>query len=129
MRGPVVVATACPACGTALAWRFDATTPPAGDERAHFLVPASHIWDDVVHTCSNQLLFCGDGCIDQWLADHGHDEGYRFDLETLWRFAAHWYDGRLEAGYRRREPAEAADYFRSVGLHGAFWGLPDDPAG
>ncbi len=47
------------------------------------------------------------------------------DLATLWRFAAHWYDGRLEAGYRRREPGEAADYFRSVGLHGAFWGLDE----
>ena len=46
------------------------------------------------------------------------------DLETLWRFAAHWYDGRLEPGYRRREPAEASAYFREVGLRGAFWGLP-----
>lgn len=126
--GPVVVATACPACDRALAWRFDATAPPTGPERAHFLVPTSRIWDDVVHTCSNQLLFCGDACIDRWLDEHGHAEGHRFDLETLWRFAAHWYDGRLEAGYRRREPAEAADYFRSVGLHGAFWGLPDDDA-
>ncbi len=47
-------------------------------------------------------------------------------LETLWRFAAHWYDGRLEPGYRRREPAEAAAYFREVGLHGGFWGLAGD---
>lgn len=127
--GPVVVATACPACDRALAWRFDATTPPHGPERAHFLVPTAHMWDDVVHTCSNQLLFCGDACIDRWLAEHGHAEGHRFDLETLWRFAAHWYDGRLEPGYRRREPAEAADYLGSVGLHGAFWGLPDTAAG
>jgi hypothetical protein len=25
--------------------------------------------------------------------------------------------------YQRREPSEAADYMRSVGLEGAFWGL------
>ena len=31
-----------------------------------------------------------------------------------------------EAGYRRREPAEASAYFESVGLHGSFWGLPED---
>ena len=123
--GPVVVASTCPACDRALAWRFDATAPPEGPERAHFLVPTAHMWDDVVHTCSHQL-FCDDACIDDWLARTGNAEGYRMDLGTLWRFAAHWYDGRLEPGYRRREPAEASAYFREVGLRGAFWGLPDD---
>jgi hypothetical protein len=37
-----------------------------------------------------------------------------------------WYRGRLDRGYRRREPTEAAQYFRSVGLRGAFWGLADN---
>jgi hypothetical protein len=45
------------------------------------------------------------------------------DLGTLWRLAQGWYAGRLERGYQRRAPAEAAEYFRSVGLHGPFWGL------
>jgi hypothetical protein len=45
------------------------------------------------------------------------------DLSALWRFAAGWYRGRLERGYRRREPADAAEYRRSVRLSGAFWGL------
>jgi hypothetical protein len=45
------------------------------------------------------------------------------DLRTLWRFATHWYDGRLERGYVRREPSQAAAYLRSVGLSGPFWGL------
>ena len=48
-----------------------------------------------------------------------------FHRPTLWRLARHWYDGRLERGYLRREPAAAAAYFRDVGLHGAFWGLPE----
>lgn len=96
--------------------------PPAGDEVAHFLVPAAHIWDDVVHTCENQLLFCSNGCIDRWLADGGHTEGHRMDLATLWRLASHWYDGRLERGYRRRHPETAQDHLRSVGLTGPFRG-------
>jgi hypothetical protein len=45
------------------------------------------------------------------------------DLATLWRLARHWYEGRLENGYQRREPVRALDYFRSVGLTGHFWGL------
>jgi hypothetical protein len=42
---------------------------------------------------------------------------------TLWRFAAHWYDGRLDRGYVRREPDQAKEYLRGVGLEGACWGL------
>jgi hypothetical protein len=44
-------------------------------------------------------------------------------LETVWRLSAHWHEGRLGAPYTRREPAAAAEYFRSVGLHGFFLGL------
>jgi endogenous inhibitor of DNA gyrase (YacG/DUF329 family) len=121
----VLVATTCAACGTAHAWTVDNTAPPAGDQVAHFLVPAAQIWDDVVHSCSHQRIFCSERCVDDWLAATGNQRGYVMSLETLWRLAQHWYEGRLDSPYRRREPLQASDYFRSVGLHGAFWGLPD----
>ena len=120
--GDVLVATRCPSDGRPLAWVVGRAGPPAGEEVAHFLVPAAHIWDDVVHTCEHQLVFCSDACIDRWLADNGHAEGYRMDLATLWRLASHWYDGRLERGYQRRDPATASDHLRGVGLTGPFWG-------
>ena len=119
----VLVSTRCPSCDRALAWVVDRTGPPAGDEVAHFLVPTSRIWDDVVYTCSNQRLFCSGRCVDDWLVRTGNDRGYVLDLATLWRLAAHWYDGRLDRGHRRRDPATAASYFREVGLSGSFWGL------
>ena len=122
-QAPVLVATRCPGCGSPLAWDVDTDGPPAGDQVAHFLVPARHIWDDVVHTCRHQSLFCSTGCVDTWLARTGHDRGYVMDLATLWRLASQWYAGRLEHGYTRRDPAQAADYFRQVGLRGPFWGL------
>ena len=122
--GPVVVATACPGCGRALSWRVETSEPPTGAERAHFLVPTAHMWDDVIHTCGNQSLFCDDDCVDRWLERTNNPEGYRMDLDTLWRLAAGWYAGRLEHGYRRREPADALAYFAEVGLAGPFWGLP-----
>jgi hypothetical protein len=122
-QAPMLVATRCPACDTPLAWNVDADQPPDADEVAHFLVPATHMWDDVVHTCGNQRIFCSTTCVDAWLERTGQTRGYVMDLATLWRLAAHWYDGRLDHGYIRREPAAAADYFRSVGLTGSFWGL------
>lgn len=78
-----------------------------------------------MHTCSNQRLICGRACIDSWLASTGNSEGHVMDLARLWRLAQHWYDGRLDRGYARREPSEAKDYLRQAGPHGAFLGLPD----
>lgn len=120
-----LVATTCPACGAPHAWTVNRDAPPAGSQVAHFLTPVSTIWDDVVHSCANQRIFCDEACVGSWLASSGKERGSVFDLATLWRLASRWYEGRLGSPYRRREPAEAAAYFRSVGLRGSFWGLPD----
>jgi hypothetical protein len=124
-ESPVLVATACPACDRPHAWHVDGREPPSGEQVAHFLVPTTHMWDDVVHTCGNQRIFCSERCVTTWLDRTGHQRGYVMDLPTLWRLASGWYAGRLERGYVRREPSAAADYLRGVGLSGAFWGLPD----
>lgn len=124
-QSPVLVATTCPACHTAHAWQVDDQEPPPGEQVAHFLVPVTHMWDDVVHTCGNQRIFCSEDCVATWLDRSGHQRGYVMDVPTLWRLASGWYTGRLERGYVRREPSAAVDYLRNVGLSGAFWGLPD----
>jgi Alkylmercury lyase len=124
-QGPVLVATTCPACEAAHAWRVDNQGPPSGDQVAHFLVPAKNMWDDVVHTCGNQRIFCSPECVATWLGEAGIQRGYVMDLTTLWRLASGWYAGRLERGYVRREPSAAAEYLRGAGLSGPFWGLPD----
>lgn len=112
----VLVATSCPACDAPHAWIVGRDGPPAGEQVAHFLVPVARMWDDVVHTCGNQRIYCNRGCV-------GDRPGDTFDLTTLWRLAQGWYAGRLDRGYQRREPAEAAAYFEAAGLTGTFWGL------
>jgi hypothetical protein len=118
----VLVATQCPGCGVPQAWVVDRHQPPVSDWLAHFLVPAAHVWDDVVHTCDNQRLFCSEQCIDSWLERTRNKRGYVMDIDTLWHFASRWYEGRFDRGYVRRDPSEAKDYFRSVGLIDPFWG-------
>ena len=122
-EGDILVTTRCPSCAHPHAWSVGTDSPPPGDQVAHFLVPAAHMWDDVVHTCGNQRIFCSRDCVANWLSDTGQHEGYIMDLTMLWTLASHWYDGRLERGYVRREPSAAQDYLRSVGLSGPFWGL------
>jgi hypothetical protein len=125
-QGPMLVATTCPGCGQPHAWQVGNEQPPPGEQIAHFLVPVARMWDDVVFTCGNQRIFCSEHCLSEWLDRTGRERGYVTDLATLWRLASGWYAGRLERGYVRREPTAAADYLRSVGLTGAFWGLPDE---
>ncbi|OXM61698.1 organomercurial lyase [Amycolatopsis vastitatis] len=117
----VLVATRCPGCGQPHALVVNRTTPPEGVQVAHFLVPAARMWDDVLHTCANQRLFCCESCVDAWLAETGQAKGSVLDLVTLWRLARGWYEGRLERGYRRREPDDAVAYFAEAGLTGPFW--------
>ena len=118
----VLVATRCPGCDAALSWVVGRSGPPPGHEVAHFLVPMAQVWDDVVRACGNQRLFCSTDCVDRWLSGTGQARGRVMDLATLWRLAQGWYAGRLARGYTRREPVAAAEYFRSVGLTGPFWG-------
>jgi hypothetical protein len=122
----VLVATRCPGCGAAHAWNVSPDRAPVGGQVAHFLTPTKRIWDDVVRACEHQRIFCSEECVDQWLSTEGLPRGYVMDLETLWRLARGWYAGRLERGYVRREPTEAAAYFAEVGLRGPFWGMATD---
>jgi hypothetical protein len=122
-EGEVLVATRCPACRRPHAWNVGTAGPPPGDQVAHFRTPAARMWDDVVHTCRHQRIFCNSRCVVGWAERHGTEPGYTTDLGTLWRFASRWYEGRLERGYVRRDPATARDYVRSSGLSGSFWGL------
>ena len=117
----VLVSTQCPACGEPHAWVVGREAPPAGGQVAHFLTPTTRMWDDVVHTCAHQRLFCDEACVDDWLAATKHEKGYVMDLPTLWRLARGWYAGRLDRGYTRRDPVSAAAYFEEVGLSGPFW--------
>ncbi|HEY5017696.1 MAG TPA: organomercurial lyase [Streptosporangiaceae bacterium] len=119
----VLIATRCPGCDRPHAWVVSDREPPPGVQVAHFPIPVAHMWDDVVRTCAGQRLFCSADCVETWTRATGQPRGYVMDLSTLWRLAAGWYAGRLEYGYRRRDPATAAAYFREVGLRGSFWGL------
>ncbi|MGI5499079.1 hypothetical protein [Lentzea sp. CA-135723] len=94
--------------------------PPPGPRRG--AGAGREVWDDVVHACGNQLIFCAESCVDTWLDRANLPKGSVFGLTTLWNLASDWYTGRLGHGYVRREPVAAAAYFRGAGLTGAFWG-------
>ena len=121
MEVPMLISTRCPNCSSSHAWNVGRLAPPTGSQVAHFLVPVSKSWEDVIHTCNNQRIFCSADCVASWLVANNLTSGYVMNLETLWLLASHWYDGRLDYGYQRRGATDAADYLRKVGLDGPFW--------
>lgn len=117
------VSTKCPSCGSEIDIDVEPDQPPdVGSEIvAHFLIPVTEMWNDVVYSCSNQLLFCSREHVNGWLKETGNTFGTILDLKTLWTLATGWYKGRLSADYRRRDANEAAEFFRSICLTGDFW--------
>jgi len=118
---PVLVATTCLGCGRPLALLADPQAPPTEPFVAHFLVPASHWWDDVVRTCSTIRLACSAGHVEDWAAAGGGPVGTVVDLGTMWRLGKVWYGDRLHDDHRRRTAEEANAVFAELGLSGPFW--------
>ncbi|MGW5150506.1 organomercurial lyase [Rhodococcus koreensis] len=118
-----LISTRCPACDTPHAWNVTRDACTEGSQVVYFATPMNRVWDNVIHACSNQRIFCSDTCIDAYHhRNQASADGFRFDVPTLWHLASHWYEGRLDRGYQRRDPESAASYFRQVGLIGDFWG-------
>ena len=59
---------------------------------------------------------------EQGLRTSGNRRDYVLDLDSLWRLAWGWYNGRVERGDSRREPA-GREYLRAAGPSGEFWSL------
>lgn len=95
-----LIATHCPSCGRTIAMDVEPDRPPTVDNDwvAHFVVPVRQMWNDVVYSCSNQLLFCNRTHVEEWLQTTGNTFGTILDLTTLWTLATNWYAGRLTPG-------------------------------
>jgi hypothetical protein len=75
-----LVATRCPHCRKAHAWNVTRSGAPQADQIVHFATPMAHVWDDVVHACEHQRIYCNHDCLDSHLsAHHAADCGARFD--------------------------------------------------
>ena len=120
----VLVATTCPACDRALAWNVDRDAPPAGDEVAHFLVPAAR---DVerrrAYLRPSAPVLRRAPASTRGLRARATHVASVLDLATLWRLARGGTTGRLERGYRAARAGRGGGLLPRVGLRGEFWGL------
>lgn len=92
----MLVATRCPACGHPHAWSVGVSGPPEGNQVAHFLIPAERMWEDVVHTCRNQRIFCSPDCVEDLFQGLDRDSG-RKSAASRTMLSVDLLDDRLHA--------------------------------
>lgn len=87
----------------------------------HFAIPAKRLWDNVIYTCANMLVFENTSEVEEWCQRHGVQKGQVLPIEQVWELAKMWYGNYLEDTWTRKTPEYAESIFRKTGLTGAFW--------
>lgn len=89
----------------------------------HFPVPMRNVWDNVIYTCSVQLLFRNEAEVDGWCSTRGIPKGDVRPINQIWDFAAEWYGTHLDVNWKKWSLHDAIDIFRRHGLTGSTWSL------
>jgi hypothetical protein len=90
----------------------------------HFPVPMRKVWDNVIYTCSTQLLFDSEAAIDDWCSRHRIVRGSVQPFARVCEFARVWYGRHLDADWKKWSADEAQAIFQRFGFTDAIWDLP-----
>ncbi|HRO53294.1 MAG TPA: alkylmercury lyase family protein [Alicycliphilus sp.] len=95
------------------------------DYVVHFPIPMQQAWDNVVYTCSVQLLFRDEAQVDEWCATRGILKGDVRPIEQIWEFSRQWYARHADADWTKWTVHEAIEIFARHHLSGPTWALAD----
>lgn len=90
----------------------------------HFPVPMRKVWDNVIYTCSTQLLFDSEADIDDWCRRHRIARGSVQSFARVCEFARVWYGRHLDPDWKKWSADEARAIFTKFGFTDAIWDLP-----
>ena len=89
----------------------------------HFPVSMRNVWDNVIYTCSVQLLFRNEAEVGVWCSTRGIPKGDVKPINLIWDFAAEWYGTHADVNWKKWSLQDAIDIFRRHGLTGSTWSL------
>ena len=92
----------------------------------HFPVPMRNAWDNVIYTCSVQLLFRNEAEVDEWCATRGIPKGDVRPIKQVWDFAVEWYGRHADADWTKWSLRDAMEIFGRHQLTGPIWAIGDD---
>ncbi|KAL5092795.1 hypothetical protein Trisim1_000532 [Trichoderma cf. simile WF8] len=92
----------------------------------HFPVPMTKVWDNVIYTCSVQLLFRNEAEVDEWCATRGIAKGDVRPIKQVWDFAREWYGRHADANWKKWTVRDAIEIFGRHKLTGPTWDIGDE---
>ena len=91
----------------------------------HFPVPMMNVWDNVIYTCSTQLLFADEADVDRWCLQHNIPKGDVQPLQTVWEFSKVWYGNHLNPDWEKWTNRQAIEIFQRFGFTHPVWRIPN----
>ncbi len=91
----------------------------------YFGLPVARWWDDIIHTCSNTMVFFGSQRdLDEWLTSNRiKARGQDLTIEKTIKLSLPTSRRRMEIDYDKPSIPELTNHFRSLDLQGPFWQL------
>jgi hypothetical protein len=87
----------------------------------HLPIPVKHLWDNVIYTCSMQIVFENEQGVNDWCGRHNKQKGEVVPIEIIWDLAKIWYGNYMDEGFKRKTKETAEEMFASVGLTSEFF--------
>jgi hypothetical protein len=86
-------------------------------------VPARNWWDNIVNTCSNNMVFhASQDHYEEW-CKQSNSTGETLSVGKTLEMVQPLFRSRLHEDFARPKPEELQDYWRSIGLKSEFWEL------
>ncbi|MFQ6016589.1 MAG: alkylmercury lyase family protein [Kiloniellaceae bacterium] len=88
-------------------------------------LPAARWWQDIVHTCSNTMVYFGSRAhLDEWLTVNRIEKpGETLTIEKTIALSGPLYQRKMDLDYQRPSASELRRHFAGLGLAGAFWDI------
>ncbi len=90
----------------------------------YLALPAARWWDDIVNTCSNNMVFfSSEEHLGEWKRKSGTDGGAALGVEQTIKLSLPLYKDKMNIDYARPPKDVMQAHFASLGLTGDFWRL------
>jgi len=87
-------------------------------------MPASKWWDNIVNTCSNNMVFFNSKHhLGEWLGRSPGTTGEMLTVEKTVELSRPTYTGKMELDFARPPKEELMRRWADIGLKGDFWKL------
>jgi len=88
----------------------------------YLALPASKWWENILLTCSNNMVFFGSkDHLAEWIKSGGSTRGEALTIEQTLRLSVPIYKNKMSIDYARPSREQTIAHFQSLGLTSDFW--------